>query len=355
MVDVGPWQRAHSYGPARDECVAVRHRVGIIDVSTLGKLEVQGNDAPALLDRIYTHRFSNLGVGRIRYGLMCSDNGTILDDGTVTRLALDSYFVTTTTGNVDVIEEWFNWWKAGSGSCAHVTNVTAGYGAVNVAGPRARETLSKLTGIDLATDKFGYMRSAQGLVAGVPCLVLRIGFVGEAGWEVHFPAEYGEYMWESIIDAGQEFGISPFGLEAQRILRLEKGHIIVGQDTDAVSNPLETGSEWAVRFDKEDFIGRGGLKGAAERGLRQRLVGFVMEDGLVPEDGVPVVSHGRPVGRVTSARLSPALGKGFGLAWVPTELADEGAHIEVLIRGRERGARVTLQPVYDPDGERLRT
>ena len=354
MVDAGPWQRAHNYGSPPDECVAVRERVGIIDVSTLGKLEVRGSDAPILLDKIYTHRFSDLRVGRIRYGLMCSDNSTILDDGTVTRLADDRYFVTTTTGNVDLIEEWFNWWKAGTGQCAHVINVTSAYGAVNIAGPKARETLSKLTNIDLSESAFRYMRSAQGDVAGVPCLLLRIGFVGETGWEVHFPAEYGDYMWGVLMEAGLEFGIAPFGLEAQRILRLEKGHIIVGQDTDAVSNPLETGSEWVVRFDKEDFIGRGGLVGAAERGPKQKLVGFIMQDGLVPEDGVPVMSEGHPVGRVTSARLSPTIGKGFGLAWVPTDLAQEGVRIEVLIKDRQVPAQVTLHSIYDPDGERLR-
>ena len=355
MVESGPWHRPHSYGSPADECAAVRQRVGIIDVGTLGKLEVVGADAGQLLDRLYTHRFSDLRVGRIRYGLMTSDNGAILDDGTVTRLAGDRYFVTTTSGNADVIEEWFNWWNAGAANCAHVVNVTAAYGAVNVAGPKARETLTKLTDIDLSTDKFRYMRSAQGEVAGVSCLLLRIGFVGEAGWELHFPAEYGEYMWNAIMEAGREFGISPFGLEAQRVLRLEKGHVIVGQDTDAISTPMDVGSDWAVRFDKPDFIGRGGLAAAAERGLQQRLVGFVMPGTAAPEDGTPVVSGGRPIGRVTSARLSPTLGRGFGLAWVPPDLAEEGASIEVLIDHRPVTARVTLQPIYDPEGHRLRS
>ncbi len=355
MVESGPWWRPHNYGSPADECAAVRERVGIIDVGTLGKLEVVGADAGQLLDRLYTHRFSDLPVGRIRYGLMTSDNGVILDDGTVSRLAEDRYFVTTTSGNADVIEEWFNWWNAGASNCAHVVNVTAAYGAVNVAGPKARETLAKLTDIDLSTRNFRYMRSAQGEVAGVPCLLLRIGFVGEAGWEVHFPAEYGEYMWNAIMEAGHEFGISPFGLEAQRILRLEKGHVIVGQDTDAISTPMDVGSDWAVRFDKPDFIGRGGLAVASDRGLQQRLVGFVLSVAAAPEDGTPVVSGGRPIGRVTSARISPTLGAGFGLAYVPPSLAVEGASIEVLIGGCPVAAMVTLQPVYDPEGSRLRS
>ena len=354
MAELGLWQRPISYGSPQAECLAVRQRVGIIDVSTLGKLEVRGQDAPALLDKVYTHNFSNLRVGRIRYGLLCSDNGTILDDGTVTRLAQDRYFVTTTTGNVDLIEEWFNWWAAGTGMCVHVTNVTSAYAAVNVAGPRARETLSKLTDIDLSPSAFGYMSSAQGVVAGVPAIVLRIGYVGETGWELHVPAEYGEYLWQTLMDAGSEFGISPFGLEAQRILRLEKKHIIIGQDTDAVSNPLEGDMEWVVRFDKEDFIGRGGLKWLSERGLRNKLVGFVMRDGAVPEDGDPVVTGRKPVGRVTSARHSPTMGKGIGLAWVPIDLAEEGSEISIFIDGKTLPAQVTLRPFYDPEGEQLR-
>ena len=354
MVELGPWQRPFDYGSSQAECLAVRQSVGIIDVSTLGKLEVRGRDAPALLDKLYTHHFSNLRVGRVRYGLLCSENGTILDDGTVARLAQDRYFVTTTSGNVDLTEEWFRWWTAGTGMCAHITNVTSAYAAINVAGPRARETLSKLTEVDISPSAFGYMRSAQGLVAGVPTILLRIGFVGETGWELHVPAEYGEYLWQTLMDAGREFGISPFGLEAQRILRLEKKHIIVGQDTDAISNPLESDMEWVVRFDKEDFIGRGGLKLASDRGLRNKLVGFIMRDGQVPDDADPVVVGRKPVGRVTSARLSPTMGKGFGLAWIPIDLAEEGSDISILVDGKTLPAQVTLRPFYDPEGEQLR-
>jgi len=354
IVELGTWQRAHSYGDPQEECLAVRQRVGIIDVSTLGKLDVKGRDAGTLLDKVYTDRFSDLRVGRIRYGLLCSDNGAILDDGTVTRLAERHYFVTTTTGNVDLMEDWYKWWMAGTGMCAHVTNVTPAYGAVNLAGPKARQTLSKLTDVDLSETSFRYMRSARAVVAGVPCILLRIGFVGETGWELHFPAEYGEYFWDTLMEAGEEFGISPFGLEAQRILRLEKKHIIVGQDTDAASNPLESDMAWVVRFDKDDFIGRAGLTRVSERGLLNKLVGFVMRDGKVPDDGVPVVRGKTPIGRVTSARFSPTMGRGFGLAWVPIELAEEGSEIHIMVNGKPLPAEVILEPVYDPEGERLR-
>ena len=354
MIDVGPWQRPHSYSSPQDECLAVRERVGIIDVSTLGKLDIKGADAPALLDKVYTHHFSTLRPGRVRYGLLCADNGTILDDGTATRLTEDHYFVTTSTAAVETVEEWFKWWLAGTGMCAHVTNVTSALAAINVAGPRARETLSKLTQVDLSPDGFRYMRSARGEVAGVEAIFLRIGFVGETGWELHFPAEYGEHMWDALLDAGEEFGISPFGTEAQRILRLEKKHIIPNHDTDMVSDPLNSDMDWVVRFDKEDFIGRGGLALAKERGHRDKLVGFVMRGDLVPEDGDPVVAGGAPVGRVTSSRMSPTLGKGFGLAWVPAEMAEEGKLIQIRVKGPLLAAAVTLEPVYDPEGRRLR-
>ena len=354
MVDLGPWRRPYSYGSPQEECIDVRQRVGIIDVSTLGKLDVRGRDAPEFLDKVYTHRFSGLRIGRIRYGLLCSDNGAIMDDGTVTRLGEDRYFITTTTGNVELMEEWFKWWMAGTEMCVHVTNITSAFAAINVAGPKARDTLNKLADIDLSPDAFRYMSSGQGMVAGVPAILLRIGFVGESGWELHFPAEYGEHMWEALMEAGEEFGIAPFGLEAQRILRLEKKHIIVGQDTDAVSNPLEGDMSWVVRFDKEDFIGRGGLVGIRERGLRDRLVGFLMRGGSVPEDGDPVMRGRDPVGRVTSSRMSPTLGKGLGLAWVPVDLAEEGREIRILVDGNSLPADVTLRPFYDAEGERLR-
>ncbi len=354
MADVGPWKRPHSYGPVPVEVAAVRERVGIIDVSTLGKIDVRGVDAPALLDRVYTHRFSNLPAGRIRYSLLCSDNGTIIDDGTITRLAEHHYFITTTTANVDLMEEWLKWWNAGTGGRVHVNNVTSGYGAINVAGPKARDTLSKLTDVDLSPDAFRYMRSAEGEVAGVQCLFLRIGFVGEAGWEMHFPPEYSEHIWDALMEAGREYGIAPFGVEAQRVLRLAKKHIILGQDTDMVSNPLEGDLPWVVRLDKEDFIGKHALEVVKERGLREKLVGFVMEEAVVPEDGVPVMQGGNPVGRVTSSRADPSTAKGFGLAWVPADLSVEGSRIFIQVRGKPCPAKVVHEAFYDPEGVRLR-
>jgi sarcosine oxidase subunit alpha len=161
-------------------------------------------------------------------------------------------------------------------------------------------------------------------------------------------------MWAALMEAGEEFGIRPFGTEAQRILRLEKMHIIANHDTDILSNPIDADLEWVVKLEKQDFIGRGALVAATERPGRTRLVGFVMNDGAVPYDGSPVVAGFAPIGKVTSSRLSPTTGKGFGLAWVPIELAEEGKPIHILVDGKTHEADVTLEPVYDPDGTKLR-
>jgi len=198
------------------------------------------------------------------------------------------------------------------------------------------------------------MANSQALVAGIPVIMMRIGFVGETGWEMHFPAEYGEYMWEALLEAGKEFGVTPFGVETQRTLRLEKGHVIIGQDTDMLTNPLGANMSWVVKLDKEDFVGKAGLLLIQQREESQRLVGFLMEGEAVPQDGDAVIHDGRPLGRVTSARFSPTLGRGFGMAWVPPALAREGQKIQIAVDGRLTVAKVVAGPFYDPEGKRLR-
>jgi sarcosine oxidase subunit alpha len=354
IMDMGVWKRPFLYTSVQDEYEAVRQRAGLIDVSTLGKLVVRGKDAPALLDKVYTHWFSNLKPGRIRYGVMCDDSGTILDDGTVARLASDHYYVTTTTGNADFVEHWMKWWVAGTGWCAHVANLTAGYAAVNLAGPLARQVLEKVTEVNISQEAFPYMACREGSVAGVPALLLRIGFVGETGWEIHFPAEYGEYLWDALLEAGKDLGIRPFGVEAQRLLRLEKKHVIVGQDTDALSNPFDSGMGWVVKLDKPDFIGHHALKSLREQPGSNRLVGFQTVNGGHPKDGNAVVVGGKLAGRVTSVRFSPQCNKYVGLAWVPSQCAHPGNSIEIHAEGKLHPAVVVEEPFYDPEGARLR-
>jgi sarcosine oxidase subunit alpha len=195
-------------------------------------------------------------------------------------------------------------------------------------------------------------RSAE--VAGVSALLMRIGFVGETGWEIHYPAECGEHLWSALMDAGQQFGIRPFGVEAQRLLRLEKRHVIVGVDTDALTNPYEAGMAWVVKHDKEDFIGKFALGKLAGAPSQQSLIGFIMSAKELPEDGAAILVDGALAGRVTSARYSPAQQNVIGLGWVTAGAAVEGAGIEVRVAGTPAKATVTRQVFYDPDGARLK-
>jgi sarcosine oxidase, subunit alpha len=351
----GDWRRPHHYTTPEHEVEAVRTRVGLIDVSSLGKLRVKGPDAVELLERLYPNRFRDLAVGRVRYGVMLNDEGVILDDGAVCRLSGDEFFVTVTTGNTSAIERWITWWLADWRLDVRVLNVTGAFGAVNLAGPRAREVMAEVTDADVSAEALPYLSATRMTVAGVPSLVLRIGFVGELGYEVHFPSAYGEHLWRELLEAGWGFGILPFGLEAQRILRLEKHHILIGQDTDAESDPFEAGLGWIVKADKPDFLGKRSLEDLARSGPAERLVGFTMEGEWVPPEGASVVHEGVWVGRVTSARRSAAVGCVVGLAWVPAGWANEGTAFEVQFGGTHAAACVALRPFYDPEGDRLRS
>ena len=353
----GDWRRAYDYGDPQAEALAVHEQAGLIDVSTLGKLLVQGPDAGAFLDRLYPNRFSNLKPGRIRYGVVTSDAGRILDDGTICRLDENSFYVTTTSSGASAVEEWFTWWQAAWRMDLHITDVTQGLSAVNLAGPRAREILGALTGLDTSSDGFGYLDAKRAPIAGVPCLVMRIGFVGEVGYEIHFPSAQGEYVWDAILAAGRPHGIVPFGLEPQRLLRLQKLHVIIGQDTDSESTPYNAAMPWIVKLDKdEDFMGRWALEHANENGGSETaLVGFTMANGDVPTEGAAVLDGAAAAGRVTSARYSPQLGKVIGLAWVPSALADDGATITISDGDERFQASVQTRPFYDPDGEVLRS
>jgi sarcosine oxidase subunit alpha len=351
MQWAGPWKRPYAYGERpEDEVRAVHESLGVIDVSTLGKLLVEGPEAAELLERLYPNRFGDLKPGRIRYGVLTTDGGRIMDDGTVARLADDLYYVTTTSTGAESVLAWCEWWNAVWGYRAEILNVTGALAAVNLAGPRAREVLQRLTEADVSAEAFRYLDARELEVAGVPCLALRIGFVGELGYELHFPSPAGEFLWDRLVAEGAR----PFGLEPQRVLRLEKAHIIVGQDTDSESNLLSAGLAWLPKLDKEDFVGKLALERAAEREERERLVGFTLEEDVLPPEGAQVVIEGRPAGRVTSARRSDAAGGVIGLAWVPPDRAEAGTRFEIRVERRLVGARVHHGAFYDPAGERMR-
>jgi sarcosine oxidase, subunit alpha len=353
----GDWRRAYDYGDPQGEALAVHEAAGLIDVSTLGKLIVRGPEAGAFLDRLYPNRFSNLKPGRIRYGVLTSDAGRIMDDGTICRLDDESFYVTTTSSGAGAVEQWFAWWLADWRMDVRLTDVTQGLAAVNLAGPRAREIMGLLTDLDCSNDAFAYLDGKRARVAGVPSLILRIGFVGEVGYEIHFPTAYGQDVWDAILEAGADHGLRPFGLEPQRILRLQKMHILVGQDTDSESTPFAAAMPWIVKLDKdEDFIGRWALEHAADHPSDTALVGFTLPDGDVPTEGAVVLdAGGAPAGQVTSARHSRQLGRVIGMAWVPAGMASDGTAITISDERRTLRAEVLTKPFYDPDGEVLRS
>jgi sarcosine oxidase subunit alpha len=318
---------------------------------------VRGPDAGEFLDTMYPNRFSNLKPGRIRYGVISSDAGRIVDDGTVCRIDDDTFYVTTTSSGAGAVEEWFSWWLADWGMKVALTDLTQGVSAVNLAGPRAREIMREVTDLDCSNEAFSYLDAKHAEIAGVPCLILRIGFVGEVGYEIHFSAAYGEHVWDALLAAGKPFGLRPFGLEPQRILRLQKMHILVGQDTDSESTPFGAAMPWIVKLDKEqDYIGKWALEHYSQHTPATSLVGFSSANGHVPTEGSVVVDEqGEPVGQVTSSRHSPVLDRVIGMAWVPGPLARDGAQITISDEGQTYYAEIQTKPFYDPDGEVLRS
>ncbi|MEA2255095.1 MAG: sarcosine oxidase, subunit alpha [Solirubrobacteraceae bacterium] len=353
----GDWRRAYDYGDPEGEALAVHESAGLVDVSTLGKLVVRGPEAGAFLDRLYPNRLSSLAPGRIRYGVLTSDAGRITDDGTVCRLDDETFYVTTTSSGAGAVEQWFAWWLADWGMDVRLTDVTQGLAAVNLAGPRARTIMARIAELDCSSEAFGYLDARRARVAGVASLVLRIGFVGELGYEIHFPSAHGQDVWDAILQAGAGEGIRPFGLEPQRILRLQKLHVLVGQDTDSESTPFGAAMPWIVKLDKdEDFIGRWALEHAAEHPPTTALVGFTLPEGDVPTEGAVVLdADGAAAGQVTSARRSRQLGQVIGMAWVPSTLAADGTRIAISDAGRSYAAQVVTRPFYDPHGEVLRS
>jgi sarcosine oxidase subunit alpha len=298
----------------------------------------------------------------VRYGVMCAEDGVVFDDGVTGRLADDRYLMSTTSSGAAAVWEWVeNWLQTGHPDWrVHVTPLTTAYASINVAGPRSRELVGRLVeGVDLSEEAFGYMNVRTGRVAGVDdCVLWRIGFTGELSYELHVPAGYGLHVWEALLEHGRDLGVTPFGVEAQRILRLEKGHLIVGQDTDGLTRAYSAGLDWAIKLDKDDFAGKPELVWQRRDGSEPRLVGLQPVDGSVvpPEASQIVQGDRRIIGRVTSSRMSPTLGRSVCLAQLDAAHAVAGTEVTVrLPDGRRIPARVTEHLAHvDPAGHRLR-
>lgn len=357
----GQWIRPDHYGDPAAEVANTRANVGIIDVSPLGKIDLRGADVPRLLEFVYTNRWSKLAVGGVRYGAMCGEDGVVFDDGVTARLGDEHYYMTTTSSGAGGVWNWLDEWLQTSFPSwdVRMTAVTDGYAAMNVAGPASRALLERVVeGVDLSADAFGYMQARVGTVAGVPgCILLRIGFTGELSFEVHAPAGYGLHVWTSLLEAGADLGAAPFGIEAQRVMRLEKGHLIVGQDTDGLTKAHGAGLAWAVKPEKADFSGKPELEWERDHGPARRLVALQPADPeLVPPEASQIVDGETIIGRITSSRMSPTVGRSICLAQVDAAAAAPGAMLKIVLGDGSRVAARVLEhhAHFDPEGERLR-
>jgi len=369
--NVGQWKRPWYYPQPGEslhdavnrECLAARRGVGVMDASTLGKIEVRGPDAGEFLNRVYTNGWKKLGIGRCRYGLMLGEDGMVMDDGVTARLAEDHYYMTTTTGGAAHVMGWLERWLQTEWPelRVYLTSVTDQWATVAVVGPESRGVLSALcSDIDLAPEAFPFMSFHEGTVAGVPARVFRISFSGELSYEINVPADYGRHVWEAVMAAGAPAGITPYGTETMHVLRAEKGFIIVGQDTDGSVTPGDLGMGWILAKNK-DFLGRRSLlRPDSVRADRKQLVGLkTLEPGFVLPEGAQLVDDPnvpKPVpmlGHVTSSYYSACLGRSIALALIKGGRERVGDVIQApLSDGRIVRAEICGPVFYDPEGVR---
>ena len=364
MVHAGAWLRPEYYkadGKSRDDCIldealAVRNNVGLIDVGTLGKIYVNGPDAARFLELIYTGRFAKQRSGSIRYGLACDESGIIVEDGVVARLADDRFYVSAPSTGADAFYREMQRWALIFTMDVVLVNATGQLTAMNIAGPKSRDILQDLTKVDLSPEAFPYLGVREGIVAGAPALLMRVGFVGELGYEVHVPSSFGLHVWTAIMRAGERHGMRPFGVEAQRLLRLEKGHFIVGQDTDGLTNPFEADVAWAIGKDKSFFIGSRSLEIARQKAITRQLVGLAfatVHSGSLPEECHLIFDEGNITGRITSIGKRSSLGRPIALAFVQPHKAKVGTKVQIRVDdGTSVGAEVVKLPFYDPENTR---
>ena len=360
---VGHWRRPYAYvrkgesveKAVRREVNNTRENLGLLDASTLGKLIVKGPDAGKFLDMMYTNMMSTLKVGRCRYGLMCSENGFLSDDGVVARIDDDTWLCHTTSGGADRIhahmEEWLQteWWDWK----VWVVNATEQYGQIAVVGPNARKVLEKLGGMDVSKEALPFMAWADGHLTGIPVRAYRISFSGELSYEIAVPANRALELWDALHKAGEAFGAMPYGTECLHIMRAEKGFIMIGDETDGTVIPQDLGLHWAISKKKDDFLGkRAQQRIDMVREDRWQLVGLETLDGSVLPDGAYAVTDGtnangqrNMIGRVTSTYYSPTLDRGIAMGLVEHGPSRMG---EVITFMRDDGVTEIKTRMVDP-------
>ena len=368
---VGQWRRPYTYtrhGESTHDAVMrevtnTRNKLGLLDASTLGKLIVKGPDAGKFLDLLYTNMMSTLKPGKCRYGLMCNDNGFLIDDGVVARIDGDTWLCHTTTGGADRIhahmEEWLQtqWWDMK----VYVANVTEQYAQIAVVGPNARKALENLGGMDVSKEALGFMDWADGEIGGFKVRVYRISFSGELSYEIAVDACHGQAFWDALMAVGADLGVMPYGTECLHILRAEKGFIMIGDESDGTVIPQDLGLHWALSKKKDDYLGkRAHLRSHMADPDRWKLVGLEMLDGSTLPDGAYAVGSGtnengqrNMIGRVTSTYHSPTLGKGIAMGLVHNGPDRMGEVLEFPgTDGKTYSARIVDPVFYDKEGEK---
>jgi sarcosine oxidase, subunit alpha len=369
--NVGQWKRAWYFprpgetmhAAVNREVKAARSSVGIVDASTLGKIDIQGPDAVKLLNWVYTNAWDNLAIGRSRYGLMLDENGMVFDDGVTTRIGEQHFHMTTTTGGAARVLGWMEEWLQCEWPQYRVflTSVTEQWATIGIAGPNARKLLAELTqDVALEDESFPFMSLKEGHVAGIPARVFRISFTGELSYEINVPTSYGLALWQALLTAGEKYDITPYGTEAMHVLRAEKGYIIAGQDTDGTVTPGDLGMDWIVSKKKPDFLGKRSLARAdTRRPDRKQLVGLLTQNPseVIPE-GAQVVAELKPkppmkmLGHVTSSYYSPNVGRSIALALVEGGRARIGEELHAALPGRTIRVTVTEPRFFDLEGTR---
>ena len=370
--DVSRWKRAHYFprhtedlrAAVKRECAATRQSVGIFDGTTLGKIEVVGKDAAEFMNRMYTNAWTKLEPGRLRYGVMLREDGFIMDDGVVGRMAADRFHVTTTTGGaarvLALMEDYLQTER--SDLDVWLTSTTEQWAVIAVQGPNARKVLQPLIqDIDISQKAMPHMSVREGHICGIPTRLFRVSFTGELGFEVNVPMGYGRSVWEAIFAAGRTYDITPYGTETMHVLRAEKGYIVVGQETDGTVTPDDVGLSWAVGKTKKDFVGKRSLaRPAMAAADRKQLVGLLTVDPkIVLEEGAQIVVDPREpipmtmIGHVTSSYWSAALDRSIALALVRGGRARIGTRLSVPMPNRPITVEVVSPIFYDPEGKRL--
>jgi aminomethyltransferase len=320
---------------------AVRNAAGLFDVSHMGEFEVRGPRALDFVQRITTNDASRLEVGQAQYSTMCNEQGMVIDDLLVYRMA-DRYMLVVNGANRQKDWAWASRWAAEAG--ADLADRSDDIALLALQGPKAPEILSRLTDTDL--DAIRYYHFTEGTVDGVPAIISRTGYTGEDGFELYVAAEHAAALWRKLLETGAGDGLIATGLGSRDSLRLEMGMALYGNDLDEGHTPLEGGLGWVTKLDKGDFVGREALARQKEAGVGRRLVGFRLKERAFPRPHYPVTFNGQTVGEVTSGTLSPTLGEGIGMAYVPTEAAKPGTEIGIVIRDRAVPAEVVKPPFH---------